>query len=53
MELITNWEVFNTASLSFCQFQGFLGIIVMTAILIFKYKLGEKLSIFKYKSDCI
>jgi hypothetical protein len=47
MELITNWEVFNAVSLSFCQFQGFLGIITISGILIFKYNLGEKFSIFK------
>ena len=47
MELITNWEIFNDASLAFCQFQGLLGIIVITGILIFKHNLGERLSIFK------
>ena len=47
MELITNWEVFNTASLAFCQFQGMLGIIVMTGIVVFKHNLGGKLVILK------
>ena len=47
MELISNWEIFNDASLAFCQFQGLLGIIVITGILIFKHNLGEKLSMFK------
>jgi len=45
MELITNWEVFNAASLAFCRFQGMLGIIAITGIAIFKHNLGEVLSI--------
>ena len=49
MELITNWEVFNAVSLAFCQFQGMLGIIVITGIIIFKHNLGVKLSIFEQK----
>ena len=51
MELITNWEVFNAASLVFCQFQGMLGIIVLSGIVIFKHNLGEKLTIFKQKEE--
>ena len=47
MELITNWEIFDTVSLAFCQFQGMLGIIVISGIVIFKHNLGEKLTIFK------
>jgi len=47
MELITNWEVFNAASLAFCQFQGLLGIIIISVIVVFKHNLGEKLSLFK------
>ena len=47
MELITNWEVFNAASLAFCQFQGLLGIIAITGIVIFKHNLGERMAIFK------
>jgi len=47
MELISNWEVFNAVSLAFCQFQGLLGIITITSIVIFKHNLGEKLSVFK------
>ena len=47
MEIITNWEVFNSVSLAFCQFQGLLWIIVLGAIAIFKYNLGEVLSVFK------
>jgi hypothetical protein len=47
MEIITNWEVFNSVSLAFCQFQGLLWIIALGAIAIFKYNLGEVLSVFK------
>ena len=47
MELITNWEVFDAVTLGFCQFQGMLGIIVITGIMIFKHNLGEKLSILR------
>ena len=43
MELITRWEVFNTASLAFCQFQGMIGIIIITGFVIFKHNLGESL----------
>ena len=49
MELIINWEVLNTSSLAFCQFQGMLGIIVISGIIIFKHNLGEKLAIIKNK----
>ena len=45
MELIANWEVFNTASLAFCQFQGMLTIIAITGIVIFKHNLGGILSL--------
>ena len=51
MELITNWEVFNVASLAFCQFQGLIGILTISGIVIFKHNLGEKLSLFKQKKD--
>ncbi len=44
MELITNWEVLNTASFGFCQFQGLCGIIAITGIAVFNYNLGELLS---------
>ena len=47
MEIITNWEVFNSVSLAFCQFQGLLGILALGAIVIFKHNLGETLSLFK------
>jgi hypothetical protein len=47
MELITNWEVLNAASLGFCQFQGLLGILIISGIVIFKHNLGEKLAPFK------
>ena len=43
MEVITNWEIFNTASLVFCKFQGMLGIIIITGVAVFKHNLGEKL----------
>ncbi len=43
MELITNWEALNTASLAFCQFQGLLGIIIITGIIVFKNNLGDML----------
>ena len=49
MELITNWEVFNAVSLAFCQFQGLIGIITISGIVIFKHNLGETLSLFKQK----
>ena len=42
MEFITNWEIFNAASLAFCEFQGMLGIITITGIAIFKHNLGFK-----------
>jgi hypothetical protein len=51
MELITNWEAFNTASLAFCQFQGMVGIITITGIVIFKHNLGEFLQLFKHRND--
>ncbi len=47
MELITNWEIFDAVSLAFCQFQGMLGIIVISGIVIFKHNLGERLAILK------
>ena len=53
MELITNWEAFNTASLAFCQFQGLLGIIIMTGITTFKYNLGGKLTPSKLRKKII
>ena len=53
MELITDWEVFNAASLAFCQFQGLVGIITITGIVIFKHNLGEVLSVFKQKEGDI
>jgi len=46
MELITNWEVFNSASLVFYQFQGLVGITTITATAFFKFNLGETLSLF-------
>jgi hypothetical protein len=49
MELIANWEAFNAVSLAFCQFQGMVGIIVITGIIIFKHNFGERLTIFKKK----
>ena len=47
MELITNREYFNTASLALFQFQGFVGIIVSTGIAIFKHNLRKVFSLFK------
>jgi len=44
IDLITNWEIFNTASSAFRQFQGMLGIIIITGIAVFKHNLGEALS---------
>ena len=44
MELITNWEIFNEVSLAFCEFQGLIGLIVITGIVIFKHSLGEKVT---------
>lgn len=49
MELITNWEAFNAVSLAFCQFQGMVGIIMITGIVIFKHNFGDRLTIFKKK----
>ena len=46
MELITNWEALNEVSLAFCQFQGMLWLIAVTGIVVFKYNLGEVLSLF-------
>jgi hypothetical protein len=53
MEVIMNWEIFNAASLAFCQFQGMIGIISISGIAIFKFNLGGKVSIQKYKIDNI
>ena len=42
MELITNWQDFNNALLTFCQIQGAVGMIVLAAVAIFKYDLGDR-----------
>ena len=34
MELITNWQAFNSVSLAFCQFQGMLWLIAVSGIVI-------------------
>jgi hypothetical protein len=44
MELITNWEAFNTASLIFCQFQGMIEIIAITGFVIFRHNLSQRFS---------
>ena len=47
MEVITDWEVFSAVNLAFCQFQGMLGIITVSGIVIFKHNLRDLLSILR------